>query len=203
MPTLKSQNFFALDLELNNLKDGTTPKIIEVGFAVGNPNQPDDIISTNWYLDPQDPISPFITALTGITDEVIKEKAVSHETVAKELGELLTFYDCYANPITWGGSGHSSDAEELKAEFKERNISFPFFGRRIFDVNTLYVFDKLVAGNSPKGGLSRAMRNSGLDFQGTPHRAVDDAKNTLRFFFYYLNKSRKLIETLDTLQTLK
>lgn len=203
MTTLKSQNFFSLDLELNNKKDGTTPRIIEVGLSIGNPVAPDAIISTNWYLDPEEPITPFITNLTGITDEIIKENAVSHETVAKEIGELITFYDCYVNPIVWGGSGHSSDAEELKAEFKERNIVFRFFGNRIVDVKSLYVFEKLVQGNSPKGGLQRSMRNCKLEFQGTPHSAKDDSKNTLRFFFYYLNKSRKLNETLDTLQTLK
>ena len=202
MTTLKSQNFCSLDLELNNKKDGSVPRIIEVGIAIGNPQDPENIKSVNWYLDPQEPITEFITQLTGISDETIKEKAVSHETAAREIGELLRLYDCYTSPITWGGSGHSSDAEELLQEFRDRNIHFPFFGRRIMDVKTLYVFDKLVAGNSPKGGLSRAMRNCGLEFQGTPHRAICDAENTLRFFFYYLNRSRKLKENLKSLESL-
>lgn len=203
MPAIKTQNFFSLDLELNNKNDGSVPKIIEIGISIGNPEYPDDIKSVNWYIDPQEPITPFIQQLTGISDELIREKSVSHETAAKEIGELLTLYNCYSSPITWGGSGHSSDAEELKNEFKDRNIDFPFFGRRIMDVKTLYIYRQLVKGISPKGGLGRAMRNCGLEFIGTPHRAICDAENTLRFFFYYLNKSRELESTLKTLQNLQ
>lgn len=196
MSTLKNKNFFSLDLELNNKNDGSIPKIIEIGISVGKPEEPNNIQSFNWYLDPQEPITPFITQLTGISDELIQEKAVSHETTAKEIGEIINSYDCYVNPIVWG----QGDAAELKSEFKERSIHFPFFGNRIFDVKTLYVFRQMVKGNSPKSGLGRAMRNSGLQFIGTPHRAICDAENTLRFFFYYINKSRELEETLQKLR---
>ena len=82
----KNITYFALDLELNNKNDGTTPKIIEVGVCVGSPVNPEEIQKYNWYLDPQEPITPFISELTGITDEIIQEKSVSHETVAAELG---------------------------------------------------------------------------------------------------------------------
>ena len=196
MSDLKNKNFFSLDLELNNKNDGSIPKIIEIGISVGKPEDPDNIQSFNWYLDPQEPITPFITQLTGISDKLIQEKAVSHETAAKEIGEIINSYDCYVNPIVWG----QGDASELKAEFKERSIHFPFFGNRIFDVKTLYVFRQMVKGNSPKSGLGRAMRNSSLQFIGTPHRAICDAENTLRFFFYYINKSRELEETLQKLR---
>lgn len=196
----KTRNFFAIDLELNNKKDGTIPKIIEVGIAIGRPSAPDDIHSVNWYLDPQEPIDPFIVELTGITDKIIQDCAVSHETVATQLGSLLQVWDCYSNPVTWGGSGHTSDAEELKNEFRNRNIEFPFFGRRIMDVKTIHTFENLTKGKSPKGGLARSMRQCGLDFKGTPHRAIDDAANTLRFFFYYLNKYNKIQESINFLK---
>jgi inhibitor of KinA sporulation pathway (predicted exonuclease) len=196
MSALKNKNFFSLDLELNNKNDGSVPKIIEVGISVGKPEEPENIQSFNWYINPQEPIAEFITQLTGITDELIQEKSVSHETAAKEIGDILRSYDCFVNPIVWG----QGDASELKAEFKERNIHFPFFGNRIFDVKTLYVFRQMVKGNSPKSGLRRAMRNCGLEFIGTPHRAICDAENTLRFFFYYINKSRELEATLQKLR---
>lgn len=201
MPDLTNQNFFALDLELNNKKDGSAPKIIEVGVAIGKPSAPEEIYTINWYLDPEEPIDPFIVGLTGITDEIIKEKAVPHETVANQLGSLLKVWNCYPNPVTWGGSGHMSDAEELKNEFNERNIHFPHFGRRILDVKTIQIFENIVRGTSPKGGLSRSMKRNGLNFKGTPHRAIDDAENTLRFFFYYLNKYKRLQEAINFLKT--
>ena len=201
MPDLTNQNFFALDLELNNKKNGTVPKIIEVGLAIGKPSAPEEIYKINWYLDPEEPIDPYIVGLTGITDEIIKERAVPHETVATQLGNLLQVWNCYTNPVTWGGSGHMSDAEELKNEFKERNIEFPYFGRRILDVKTIQEFESIVKGRTPRGGLSRSMKRCGLDFNGTPHRAIDDAENTLRFFFYYFNKYKRLQESIVFLKS--
>lgn len=196
----KNINYLSLDLELNNLQNGTTPKIIQVGIAVGSPMRPDDIKTFSWYLDPQEPITPFITELTGITDEIIKEKSVSHETVAEELGGIIRSYDCFVNPICWGGSGFSSDASELKEELNQRDIRFPFFGRRIFDVKTLYVFQQMTSGRNSRGGLKSALSRNKLEFIGEPHRASDDAFNTLRLFFHYINRYKKLQKTIQELK---
>lgn len=196
MNDIRDQNYFALDLELNNLSDGSVPRIIEVGVAIGSPRNPDSIVSVNWYLNPDGPISPFISKLTGITDEVISERSLPHKTVAKDLGALIDVYKCFPNPITWG----QGDADELKAEFRERGIDFPHFGRRIFDVKTIFVFDQIVKGNSPSGGLKKAMNMYGIKFQGEPHRASVDAVNTLRLFFHLVLKSRELLEGLEKIR---
>jgi inhibitor of KinA sporulation pathway (predicted exonuclease) len=199
MNPVRDIQYFSLDLELNNKNDGTTPRIIQVGVSIGSPVRPDDIKTFSWYIDPEEEITPFITKLTGIDNQLIKEKAVPHQIVAEELGALIKSYDCFPNPITWG----QGDAEELKAEFRERNINFPFFGRRIFDVKTLYVFNQITQGKSPSGGLRKSMISYGLDFDGTPHRADIDAKNTLRFFFYFLNKQRKFEEYKNLMKEMK
>ena len=193
MNPIRDQNYLSIDLELNSKQDGTTPRIIQVGVSVGSPVMPDDIKTFSWYLDPQEPITPFIQQLTGITDEIIKEKSVSHETIAQELGNIITENECFVNPIVWGG-GEKNDATELKDEFRERGINFPFFGRRVIDVKTLYVFNQMVQGKTPSGGLRKSMISYGVNFIGTSHRAEIDAENTLRFFFYFLNKQRKFEE---------
>jgi inhibitor of KinA sporulation pathway (predicted exonuclease) len=190
MNPIRDQNFISIDLELNNKNDGTTPRIIQVGVSIGSPLKTDDIKTFSWYLDPEEEITPFITKLTGIDNQLIKEKAVPHQIVAEELGALININKCFVNPVTWG----QGDADELKAEFRERNINFPFFGRRILDVKTLYVFNQMVQGKSPSGGLRKSMIAYGIDFQGQSHRADIDAKNTLRFFFYFLEKQRKFEE---------
>jgi inhibitor of KinA sporulation pathway (predicted exonuclease) len=195
---MKDQNYLALDLELNNKNDGTTPKIIEVGIAIGSPADPTRILTQNWYLDPQEPIHPLITALTGIDDALIAKNAVSHETLAHELGTLIDNHNCFINPITWG----QGDSRELRQELRDRGIDFPHFGRRIFDVKTLHCFDRIVEGKSPAGGLKRSMASRKLTFAGTPHRAKDDALNTLRFFFHFVQKEarrRCLLQELNTL----
>lgn len=200
MNEIRDVNYLGLDLELNNKKDGTTPRIIQVGIAIGNPLRPKEIQTFSWYLDPEEEITPFITKLTGIDNQLIKEKAVPHKTVAEELGALIKVNKCFVNPVCWGGSGFSSDASELKDEFNQRNIDFPFFGRRIFDVKTIYVFQQMVRGRSTSGGLRNAMNSYRLKFEGTPHRADIDAKNTLRFFFHFLNTERKFQELVRELK---
>lgn len=196
---MRDQNYFALDLELNNKNDGSVPRIIEVGVAIGNPLRPEEINKLNWYLDPQEPITPFISGLTGITDKVISEKAVPHAQVAKELGALIDIFNCFPNPVTWG----QGDALELKQEFQDRGVSFPYFGRRIFDVKTLFVYKQIALGKTPSGGLKKALNIHGLKFEGTPHRASDDAYNTLLFFFHLLNREKDLQDCISALKSLQ
>jgi len=200
---MKSENFFAIDLELNEPQDNKPPRIIQVGIAIANISTPDDIKTFSWYLNPEEKITEFIQSLTGITDEIIQEKAVDHKTLATELGELLRSYDVFCNPIVWGGSPKFSDAEELKEEFRERGIDFPFFGRRVVDVKTLYVFNQIVKGRTKSGGLRKSMISYGLDFEGTPHNASDDAKNTLRFFFHLVNRQSIFENYCETMRSMK
>ena len=200
---MKSENFFCIDLELNNKNDKTVPKIIQVGCAFANISTPDDIKVFSWYLDPQEPIAPFITKLTGITDEIIKEKSVSHEIVAQELGELLRFYEIHSSPVVWGGSPKFSDSEELKVEFRERGIDFPFFGNRVIDVKTIFTFNQILKQRTKKSGLQKAMKSYGLDFVGKAHNAEDDARNTLRFFFHLLYRQKTFEDFGDVMKGMK
>lgn len=199
MTQMKPENYFSIDLELNNKKDGTVPKIIQVGVAVGNIATPEEIETFSWYINPNEPITEFITKLTGITDEIIQEKAVSHETLAQELGTLLKFKNVFTNPITWG----QGDADELLTEFRDRDIDFPFFGRRIFDVKTIYVYNQIVKGRTKSGGLRGSMQTYGMKFKGTPHNAEYDALNTLRFFFHLVNRQYAFENYAEIMRKLK
>jgi inhibitor of KinA sporulation pathway (predicted exonuclease) len=199
MNNIRSNNYFSLDLELNNKSDKTIPKIIQVGIAIGNPIEPENIKTFKWFIDPQEPIEQFITKLTSITDDVIASYAVDHQTVAEELGALLQTNQCFVNPITWG----QGDAAELLYEFEERNINFPFFGRRILDVKTIHVFNQMVNGKTPAGGLRKSMNQYGIKFIGEPHRADVDAHNTLRLFFYFLKRQRVFEDMKEIMSTLR
>ena len=41
-----------------------------------------------------------------------------------------------------------------------------------------------------KPGLGKALRLAGLDFDGTPHRGIDDARNIARLLPYIFGKPR-------------
>lgn len=180
-----NQNFLALDLELNQ----PSGRLIQVGVCVGNRLQSEEeYLCHQWLVDPEEPIAPAITALTGITDPDIQEKAVSHETLAWELSQLTEVHACFVNPVTWGGG----DSATLKQEFAARAIPFPHFGRRWVDVKTCHVLRSLALGRSPAGGLSSVMGQYKLPFVGKAHRADVDALNTLRLFFHLLERQSTL-----------
>lgn len=181
-----SQPFLALDLEFNQ----PSGRIIQVGIAVGGFMQSqEEWLVRQWLLDPEEPISEFITQLTGIRDEDIRARAVSWEQMAGELGALITETRPFVNPVTWGGG----DSVELLAGIRTRGIDFPYFGRRWVDVKTIYTFLALAQRKkAARAGLRSAMAQYKLQFLGTPHRADADAYNTLRLFFRLLERQESL-----------
>lgn len=184
---IKTQNFLALDLELNNASDGSTPNppIIQVGIAIGNLMQSEEeYLVKKWYLDPMEPIFPEITTLTGITDDDIKNYAVPHSVVAEELSALIKQYDCFVNPVTWGGG----DSTELLDEFRKHMVEFRHFGRRWIDVKTWATLIFFARSKRPSGGLSSIMGGFKMPFKGKAHRADTDAFNTLRLFFHLIER---------------
>lgn len=177
--------FIALDLELNQPSN----RIIQVGIALGSRMQPEDEwVVRQWLLDPDEPISEFITGLTGISNEDIAQRAVPWEQMAQELSALMDEHKPFMNPVTWGGG----DSSELLESIRARGIDFPYFGRRWVDVKTVHTFLSLTLEKKPSGGLRSTMTQYKMRFLGEPHRADVDAFNTLRLFFHLMDRQTSL-----------
>ena len=137
-----------------------------------------------------EPISEFITQLTGITNEDCSA-GVALAQCAQELGDLLREQEVFVNPVTWGGG----DSADLLRTFAQAQIEFHHFGRRWIDVKTwttLLSLARTRTATVQHGGLSKAMARYKLQFVGKAHRADDDAFNTLRLFFAILDRQRTL-----------
>jgi inhibitor of KinA sporulation pathway (predicted exonuclease) len=184
-------NYLALDLEFNQPSN----KIIQVGIAIGNPDQ-GVLVCKGWYVDPNEDIDEHITHLTGIDDQIIILDATPMSLIAEKIGKLITEYNCFVNPVQWGGG----DAKALLAEFRLNQIPFQFFGRREIDVKTIYSYLSFAQGRKPSGGLASAMGRYGMKFQGTAHRADIDAENTLRFFFVLLDRQKQFEKTYNEMR---
>ena len=89
-------------------------------------------------------------------------------------------------------------ATELKADFERWGVEFKNFGRRWIDVKTWYVLHMITKGKKPAGGLSSALGEYKMHFEGTPHRADVDAYNTLRLFFQILKKQGAMENLIKT-----
>lgn len=182
--------FLALDLEMNQ----PSGKIIEIGVCVGRASQHFlDYEIKQWFIDPCEDISDYITDLTGISNEMIKEQSSSLTEVATELSGLIEKHKPFINPVTWGGG----DSAALLQLFQSNDIDFPYFGRRWIDVKTIHVFDCITENKDQRGGLSSVMKKYKLDFVGTKHRAAADATNTLRLFFEMMENRKQALLTGD------
>mgnify|MGYP006267204523 CR=1 FL=1 len=195
MNPIRDNNYLALDLELNS--DGQkTDEIIQVGIALGSPGN--IFLKDSRIVKIKNPLHSFITNLTGITQEDV-DNGCELKDVAEWLSAIIDEHKPFVNPVTWG----IGDSEELLAEFRQNDIAFPYFGRRIIDVKHLFLFIEAANGRALSGGLRSSMGKHKLQFNGTPHRADDDAFNTLRFFFHLLRRQRKLEEMYQTALQIK
>ena len=192
-----TQSYVALDLEYNQ-PSGT---IIQVGVAIGSASQnQQQYIVRQWNLQVDEPISEFITQLTGITNEDCSA-GVSLAQCAQELGDLLREQEVFVNPVTWGGG----DSADLLRAFSQAKIEFHHFGRRWIDIKTwttLLSMARTRTSTVQHGGLSKAMARYKLQFVGKAHRADIDAFNTLRLFFAILERQRTLEECIAQMKNL-
>lgn len=190
MNPIRDTVYFSLDLELNT--DGQqTDEICEVGIAIGSPGN--IFLRESKLIKIKKPLHLKTTEITGITQEDV-DGGLELKEVAEWLYNLIDTHKPFVNPVIWG----LQDANELIAEFKNNDISFPYFGRRVIDVKHFFLFIEAANGRALSGGLRSSMSRHHLSFIGNPHRAENDAFNTLRFFFHLLQRQRKLEEMFQT-----
>jgi inhibitor of KinA sporulation pathway (predicted exonuclease) len=167
--------FTCIDLELNQPSN----KIIQIGAVVGNIYTGEVLERLSIFINPKEPLNPEITKLTKICQENV-DHGFTLELGYNVLKKMHERNKSFCNPITWGGG----DSIEILNQLKLENPKFQgwCFGRRWIDTKTLYVTWRLANQKPPTGGLSRAMANLGLSFQGQAHNALWDAENT--FYTY-------------------
>jgi len=166
----------SFDLEMNQPSN----RIIQIGAVVFEADTGEIIHKYESFIDPGEPIIPYITELTGITDADVKG-APKVLDVYLHLKEIHTKYKCFVNPVLWG-SGTRSDSSALyeQSGIKESN----FMGHRVIDAKTLYQSMRLFQGKKVRGGLKDSCNSLNLGFEGTEHTALSDALNTARIWFH-------------------
>lgn len=160
-------NYLALDLEMNQPSN----KIISVGAVVGDMSTGLILEEMNILTQIDEPISEYISKLTGIDNEGMEYKHTLLEAY-ESLKDLHTKHACFRNAITWGGG----DSECLRNQLRE-SVDW-CLGRRWLDYKTVWLAYAEAKGLPGKGGLAKTLTKLGMNFKGTKHNSKDDARNT-------------------------
>ncbi len=189
--------YYSIDLEMNQPENAShTGKIIQVGLVIGHIDQTIDEYEVHkWYVNPNEKIYPRITELTGITDQDILEKSSFITEIYDVFIDRVNHYNCFPNPVVWG----SGDSNLLKQSFIDDVGYCRIFGHRDLDVKTLYTFFQIAKGRSTSSSLKSALSSMKLRFHGTPHRADDDAINTLALFFEKIKRQKIINNSIQNL----
>ena len=162
------------DLETTGL-DIVKARIIQLSYIKVYPNGNEE--RGNMLLNPEMPIPPFVTELTGISDADVKDKP-TFKQVAAQLANLFGGSD-------FGGfNSNGYDIPLLAEEFLRAGIDFDFSKCRMIDA--MNIFRKMERRNLAAAYKFYCGRKMEEDFEA--HRADQDTEATYRVLMGELDK---------------
>lgn len=180
---LNEIRFACLDTETTGLSPETGGKICEIAVSVSQGGRVVDEFST--LLNPGIPISPEVTAIHGITNEMVKDAPFFADILPRLLGLL-------DNSVI---VAHNADFDIsfIRAEFAACGMHFPPYPV----VDTLKLARK--SGKFARNRLGLIAEELGISCQGW-HRAMADTKMAEQIFYYFLTiLSKQGVTTLEQL----
>lgn len=169
---MKNINIISLDMEFEQ----PCQTIIQIGVVVGNLKTGEILEEYCEHVKVDIQISEYIRKLTGIKQRDI-DNGKSLIEIYQDLIRLHDDYNCFRNPLTWGGG----DSQDLRNSLNLDDEMF-LFGRRWIDVKTVFISYMFSQGKGHRSGLAKSLLRLGMQFEGKKHRSVDDAKNTFLIY---------------------
>ncbi|MGH8474329.1 MAG: exonuclease domain-containing protein [Methylococcales bacterium] len=160
-----------LDLETNGL-DIPEVRITEIGAV--RLNEKLNIMDEYSQLVDGRPVTPHSTSITSITDAML-EGQPTFEQVLPKFAEWVGKSKSYILS-SWGTY---FDISVLRSECRRVRVKYPFHGAAL-DVKAVALWttwkDGFKGGPATRCGVDSACKLFGVEFKGTRHRALDDAK---------------------------
>jgi inhibitor of KinA sporulation pathway (predicted exonuclease) len=177
----------SLDCEYNKPSGNT----VQIGAVAYHLPTGETLGVFNAYVNPKELISEEITKLTGVKDSDV----TGAPTIREVYEDLRTFHKkhkCFKNPLVWG-AGVRNDSQHIYEEaypLASHTINGPenFMGYRVLDVKSIYQSIQIFSNKTVSGTLEDVCNHVGIGFEGDPHRALTDAKNAFRLWFYLMKK---------------
>ena len=146
---------------------GQISEIIEIGICTLDLHTGAIEQNQGILIKPQNStVSDFCTQLTTITPEMV-EKGISFAEACAILQE-----DYSSKNRVWASYG-AYDQTMFSNQCSRLKIPYPFSNKHV-NVKTLFSLKQRL---SREIGMSGALRQLGIELEGTHHRGVDDAKN--------------------------
>lgn len=159
-----------IDLEaccwMSPIPEGMSKEIIEIGVTTVDYYTKEILESRSLIIKPQfSEISEFCTKLTTITPELIEKEGITFKEACKI---LVNEYESDRRMwFSWG----DYDRIAFENECKLKKIKYPF-GRTHFNLKEWYAFKR---GEKTSTSVANALKQLGMEFDGTPHRGIDDS----------------------------
>lgn len=163
-----------LDLEMNQPSE----KIIQIGAVMCDTKRKIILSEFNEYVNPNEAIDPYITRLTGISQSMVDNKDSLH-CVVSDFWAWVEECKCGKRIADWGG-----DVDWLRDQSINVGVNIP---KRInrHNLKSIFEFVRDAYGFKTKGGLSSTLYTFGMDFEGSQHNALYDARNTARLAYMF------------------
>lgn len=146
---------------------GQEMEIIEIGICLVEATTGKRLLKKSIFVKPEkSTVSDFCTQLTTLTQEQVNAGISLGEACSILKQEYLTKSRTWAS---WGGY----DRHQFEKECKSKNIPYPF-GPNHLNIKRHFAKER---GLAQEVELIEALEVLGLKFEGTYHRAVDDAFN--------------------------
>lgn len=170
------RRYLVLDLEATCDDQGAVPRgemeIIEIGAVLLEPSTWEIADEFNAFVRPvrHPRLTRFCTRLTSIAQSDVNG-AQGFVKVIERFQDWLRS----ARLTAWGSWGNY-DRRQIQQDCDFHGIEFPIAKQH---VNLKTRFAKRI-GLTHAPGLGKALQIAGMDFEGTQHRAIDDARNIAR-----------------------
>lgn len=171
--------FLVIDLEATCSNDGSIAReemeIIEIGAVMFSRSKMAVVEEFGTLIKPtRNPIlSDFCKELTTITQNKVCEAPEFKEAFG-QFTEWYNTFDPKNNKILFSSWGNY-DKNQLLRDCAFHGVKYPF--AKHLNIKKYFSF---VHNRRKQVGTTKALRSIGLEFEGTHHRGIDDARNITR-----------------------
>jgi len=156
--------FAIVDIETTGSWSARTG-ITEIAILIDDTKQVVDSYQT--LINPGSPVLPFVTKLTGISNEMLRDAPAFHE-VAKKIWEMTEGCVFVAHSVNFDYSYIRNAFKTLGADFRRKKLCTVRLSRKIFPGYNSY-------------SLGNICSSLGIEFKER-HRAMGDAQATVKLF---------------------